>query len=58
MLGLTPGIKISILSKSGNSTFVLSIIYTLRSEKNTNFCFLAQLLEKVTNLNENFTQNS
>ena len=26
--------------------------------KNIHFCFLAQLLEKVTNLNENFRQNS
>jgi len=32
--------------------------YTLYLEKNTHFCFLALLLEKVTDLNENFGQNS
>jgi len=28
--------------------------YTLCLEKNIHFCLLARLLEKVTNLNENF----
>jgi len=31
---------------------------TLCSEKNSHLCFLTQLLEKVTNLNETFRQNS
>jgi len=31
MLGLSPGIKVSISSKSGHSTFVLSAIYFIKS---------------------------
>ena len=37
---------------------VCKITYTLYSENNTHFCFLTLFLEKVTNLNENFRQNS
>ena len=37
--------------------WVITNTYTLCSEKYTHFRFLAHLLEKVTNLNENFRQN-
>jgi len=37
---------------------IIIIFITLCSEKNIHFCFLAYLIEKVTNLNENFRQNS
>jgi len=38
--------------------YKLRILFSLCSEKNTHFCFIAQFLERVTNLNENFRQNS
>jgi len=38
------------------TSYYWPVVTTLCLEKNTNFCFLAKLLEKVTHLNEYFRQ--
>jgi len=54
----TTGVKQESQLSTHRPTINVGVHYTLCSEKNTHFCFLASLLEKVTNLNENFRQNS
>ena len=45
--------------RTQQSRYALFIVHsTLCSDKNIHFCFIAQLLDKVTSLNENFRQSS
>ena len=55
---LKPGVKFQYRERLFFKTEVYVTTHLLCSEKNSHSCFLAYILEKVTNLNENFRQNS
>jgi len=56
--GLKPKLRTKFQPNLKSPSVLVTILLYTVFRKNTHFCFLAYLLEKVTTLNENFRQNS